>query len=167
MSRLIVDEYVRQNTETEDSMLKYVQMKQSFPGTVSDDFKKVKLEGAAFKFQTVGLNDSLLRNMEKVQPNEEECFLSMKGALIPVKKKEFCILKALAVEQVTKCKPYSEVVAYIFMNFLIQVVNRKELYLFEPNADWTGFQKKMFDIVVAFILEQVGQKKAVEVQEVE
>lgn len=158
MSRRIIDCTVEKHFEYKPTKLYYELLKE-FPGEVIDSLTKINITKSKFGFSKISITDKLEKNMKELEPVEDECFIELNGRPYLVNKKEFILLKVLAIEQYSKCDDYSEVVSRIFLQLIAQVLQHKKVYEFEASTDYTDLKLLLHDLISGFVLRQLGQKQ--------
>lgn len=159
MSRKIVDQVVEKYFKFQPADLYYELLKE-FQGEATDSITKIGIDKSKFGFNRVSIIDKLEKNIKELEPKEAECYIDMGGRSYLVGKKEFVLLKALAVEQLSKCEDYSEVVSCIFLQLAAQLVQHKKVYEFEARNDYEGLKLTLYELISDFVLKQLGQKSS-------
>lgn len=159
MSRKIVDQVVEKYFNFQPADL-YYELLREFQGETTESITKIGIDKSKFGFSRVSITDRLEKNIKELEPKEDECCIDMGGRSYPVGKKEFVLLKALAVEQFSKCDDYSEVVSCIFLQFAVQLIHHKKVYEFEARNDYEGLKLALYELISDFVLKQLGQNSS-------
>lgn len=169
MARTVIDEVVRKTLHKQGKDSEYFDLQLKWgEEKVAENTQKVTIEKSEYGIPELQQFEPLNKVYQQVKVADNVTMCQVEFDLgegivkeYEVPAKAFCLVKTLALAQVSASDLYSDAISRVFVQFLPQVLKGVEKFVFTEDPEWSYLMKKFFRYGVDYVCLMLGQQSCV------
>lgn len=166
LSRVVYDDLVKEKVTEDAELQAYLSGATAYRKTVKTGLDMVQLNksknGLIPKDIVHGLRAKVQHIMSDHDANLQGTLNMNNGTMdlvkIPMSYKESCILKALALEQISHCEEYALVMSCVFMNIATSILDRSHVIKWEIFRTANDTHQVIYDAVKEYVCDYLKEE---------